>query len=80
MTAAPAFLECRVEASLDTGDRTLYLAEVVAGERPQSFAPLTQSQLIQQATPEQLQTLRKQLAEDAELDATAIQQWRAGPR
>ncbi len=77
LTAAPAFLECRVEASLDTGDRTLYLAEVVAGERPLAFSALTQNQLIERASPEQLQVLRTQLAEDADRDAAAIRQWRS---
>lgn len=80
LTAAPAYLECRVEASLDTGDRTLFLAEVVAGDRPKPFAPLTQSQLIGQATPEQLQCLRTQLAADAERDAAAIRNWRMEPK
>lgn len=76
VTAAPAYLECRVEASLDTGDRTLFLAEVVAGSRAQSFSAMTQSELIRQATPERLQVLGSQLAADGELDAAAILEWR----
>ena len=31
LTDAPAFLDCRVEARWDTGDRTVYLAEVADG-------------------------------------------------
>lgn len=77
LNAALGWLECRVETSLDTGDRTLYLAEVVAGDLRHAFSPLTQRQLIERATPEQLQMLRSQLAADAELDAAAIQRWRA---
>lgn len=77
LSAAQGWLECRVEHSLDTGDRTLYLAEVVAGDLTGSFAPLTQRQLISLATPDQLLTLRTQLAEDAAQDALAIHQWRA---
>ncbi len=77
LSAVPAFLECRVEASLDTGDRTLYVGEVVAGGRPQPFSPMTQRQLIERATPQQMQSLRTQLEEDAERDAAAIFQWRS---
>lgn len=77
LSQALGWLECRVEASLDTGDRTLYLAEVVAGDLRQAFAPLTQRQLIERATPDQLQVLRAQLAADGDLDAVAIQRWRA---
>src|SRR5688500_8646848 len=29
LTGAPAWLDCRVEARMDTGDRTVYLAEVL---------------------------------------------------
>lgn len=77
LSDALGWLECRVETSLDTGDRTLYLAEVVAGNLRQAFAPLTQRKLIESATPEQLQMLRQQLTADADLDAVAIQRWRA---
>ena len=31
LTDALGWLDCRVEARLDTGDRTVYLAEVVRG-------------------------------------------------
>ena len=80
LSDAQGWLECRVEHSFDTGDRTLYLAEVVAGDLGGSFAPLTQRQLIGLATPEQLQMLRSQLAADAAQDAQAIHQWRTDQR
>ena len=38
---ALAWLDCRVEARLNTGDRTLYLAEVVDGRRLRTDPPLT---------------------------------------
>ncbi len=76
LTDAKGWLECRVEASFDTGDRTIYLVEVVAGGFSDDFSPLTQSQLLGMATPSQMQILRTQLAADAELDATAIRKWR----
>lgn len=76
VSEAKGWLECRVEERFDTGDRTLYLVQVVEGELPEPFAPLTQRQLISAATPAQLQTLRSQLATDGQLDAHAIAAWR----
>ena len=73
---AKGWLECRVEKSFDIGDRTLYIGEVVAGDFSNDFSPLTQSQLLSLATPEQLQMLRAQLAADAQQDALAIREWR----
>ena len=79
LAAARGWLECRVEQSFDTGDRTLYLAEVVAGDLSESFSPLTQRQLLDLASREQLEILRAQLAADAEQDATAIRLSRLTP-
>ncbi len=73
---AKGWLECRVETSFDIGDRTLYIAEVVDGAFSSDFSPLTQSQLLGMATPEQMQILRSQLAADAQQDAIAIRGWR----
>ncbi|HYT91687.1 MAG TPA: flavin reductase family protein [Gemmataceae bacterium] len=77
LTTAPAFLECRVEARLDTGDRTVYLAEVVAGEllRPMPF--LTMKQLLRLAPAERLRQMKEELLRDAAVDAEAIRIWRA---
>jgi flavin reductase (DIM6/NTAB) family NADH-FMN oxidoreductase RutF len=73
---APAFLECSVEARWDVGDRTLYLAEVLAGEivRPGPF--LTMKRLLQLAPPERLAQLKDGLARDGVVDAAAIRAWR----
>lgn len=76
LTAASGWLECRVESRLDTGDRTLYLAEVVAGSLPHSVIPLTQSQFLGQASLEQLETLKASMSADAATDAEAIAAWR----
>ncbi|MDB5337774.1 MAG: hypothetical protein JWN70_3393 [Planctomycetaceae bacterium] len=77
LSDAKGWLDCRVEASFDTGDRTIYLVEVVAGDFSGDFSPLTQAQLLGLATPDQLQILRTQLAADAAQDAIAIRKWRA---
>lgn len=78
LSDAKGWLDCRVETSFDTGDRTIYLVEVVDGDFSGNFSPLTQAQLLGRATPDQLQILRSQLAADAEQDAIAIAKWRAG--
>src|SRR5262249_4807100 len=46
LTAAPAWLDCRVEARLDTGDRTIYLAEVLDGARTDPQPVLTVHRLL----------------------------------
>lgn len=76
LTQAPAWLECRVEATLDTGDRTLYLAEVIESELREARPPLTVRQLVQRTPPEKLAVLKEQMAHDAALDTLAIHSWR----
>jgi flavin reductase (DIM6/NTAB) family NADH-FMN oxidoreductase RutF len=72
-----AWMDCKVEASLDTGDRTVYLAEVVASKLEKPGKPLTMQRLLQLAPPERIQELRDGLKRDAAIDGAAIQQWRA---
>lgn len=76
LTQALAWLECRVEARLDSGDRTIYLAEVVAGKLLRGDPPLTNQRLLELASADKQQIMREQYDEDARLDALAIQQWR----
>jgi flavin reductase (DIM6/NTAB) family NADH-FMN oxidoreductase RutF len=73
---ALAWLECRVEATLDTGDRTLYLVDVTAGKRLKATAPLTMRRVLELASAEQLSELRAGLARDAAIDEQAIRVWR----
>jgi flavin reductase (DIM6/NTAB) family NADH-FMN oxidoreductase RutF len=74
---ALAWLDCRVETSLDIGDRTVYLAEVLAGRVEGAGVPLTMRRVIQLAAPERLRELREGLVRDAAIDAVAIETWRA---
>jgi flavin reductase (DIM6/NTAB) family NADH-FMN oxidoreductase RutF len=74
---AVAWLSCRVETSLDTGDRTLYLAQVLDARLEKATAPLTMRRLVQLAAPERLRELRAGLERDAVVDAAAIRAWRA---
>lgn len=76
LTDAVAFLECRIEARWDTGDRTLYLAEVVDGAAVRSGPTLTMRRVVGLAPPERLRQLKEGLERDAAVDAAAIRQWR----
>jgi flavin reductase (DIM6/NTAB) family NADH-FMN oxidoreductase RutF len=76
--AAPAWLEARVEAKLETGDRTLYLAEVLEGRWQCHAHPLTVQHMVQQAPPDKLQQLKGQMERDQAVDAAAIRAWRQG--
>jgi flavin reductase (DIM6/NTAB) family NADH-FMN oxidoreductase RutF len=85
---ALGWLDCRVEARLDTGDRRLYLAEIVEARllddwpkptvngRLSPQAALTMQGLLRLAPPEKLQELKAQLTRDIAIDASAIQNWR----
>ncbi len=72
---AAAWLDCRVEARLETGDRTLFLAEVVAAQCA-DVQPLTLQAYLRQAPEEVRRRLKQQLDEDARRDAQAIRAWR----
>jgi hypothetical protein len=67
------------EARLDTGDRTVYVAEVLDGALPRPGTPLTLKRMLELAPAEQKTALRKGLEEDAARDAFAIQEWRQQP-
>jgi flavin reductase (DIM6/NTAB) family NADH-FMN oxidoreductase RutF len=75
---ALGWLDCRVEARLETGDRTVYLAEVLDGRFDRGARPLTTQQLRQLAPADKLAVLKQQLAHDSRLDEAAIQAWRLG--
>ncbi len=74
---AIGWLDCRVEARMDTGDRTVYLAEVVQSGVTAFSRPLTFQRLSQLAPPAQLREMKRQLHHDSEIDAEAIRQWRS---
>jgi flavin reductase (DIM6/NTAB) family NADH-FMN oxidoreductase RutF len=76
-TEAPGRLECQVEARLDTGDRTLYLAQVLDGRMLRTGSILTVKRLIQLAPADKLKSLQEGLDRDAAIDAAAIVAWRA---
>jgi flavin reductase (DIM6/NTAB) family NADH-FMN oxidoreductase RutF len=72
-----AWLDCRVESQMDTGDRTVYLGKVCDGHVQSDFRPLRMQKLLALATPTERQTMREQLEADAAIDVEAIRHWRA---
>jgi flavin reductase (DIM6/NTAB) family NADH-FMN oxidoreductase RutF len=77
---AIGWLDCRVENRMDSGERTIYLAEVVESGIAHFAPPLTFRRLLELAPPARLAELKRQLHRDSERDAESIRQWRAGTR
>jgi len=73
---AIGWMDCRVEARQHTGDRTLYLAEVVESRVTHFGPPLTEKGLLQRAPSHCLAEMKRQRHLDSLSDAEAIQQWR----
>jgi flavin reductase (DIM6/NTAB) family NADH-FMN oxidoreductase RutF len=69
------WLDCRVEADLDIGDRTIFVAEVLGGEASTGSVLKTDS-LVAKLSPAQLAEMRRALEQDSELDSEAIVKWR----
>lgn len=76
LTGALGWLDCRVEARMDTGDRTVYLAEVLDARIERTAAPLTLKRMLELAPRERLQEMKLAMERDIELDRTAILDWR----
>jgi flavin reductase (DIM6/NTAB) family NADH-FMN oxidoreductase RutF len=77
LSGALGWLDCRVEACLNTGDRTVYLAAVVKAETIREGAPLTARRMSELAPPERLRELKEQMTRDIAIDEAAIRAWRA---
>ena len=73
---ALAWFDCRVEASLDSGDRTICLAAVVDGRLQRNDPPLTSRRFFAIAPPDKHKIMDEQYVHDSHLDALAIQEWR----
>jgi flavin reductase (DIM6/NTAB) family NADH-FMN oxidoreductase RutF len=76
LAGAPAWLDCRVEAQMDTGDRTFYLAEVLDAQMVQTATPLTLKRLLELASADKLRQMNLALERDIDLDRNAILEWR----
>jgi flavin reductase (DIM6/NTAB) family NADH-FMN oxidoreductase RutF len=76
LPSALGWLDCRVEARLDTGDRTIYLGDVICARLNSHDRPLTMKRLVRLASPAQLRELKELVARDSTVDAAAIHAWR----
>jgi flavin reductase (DIM6/NTAB) family NADH-FMN oxidoreductase RutF len=76
LKGVPAWLDCRVEASFDSGDCTLYLAAITRGRALRTYECLTTERLVKMAPAERLRELTQRQRRDARLDADAIRAWR----
>lgn len=72
------WMECRVETTLDTGDRTIYLAEVVDAGTGVDDKPLRLKRMLELLPENQQSEHRRMTANDIALDAAAIGAWRVG--
>jgi flavin reductase (DIM6/NTAB) family NADH-FMN oxidoreductase RutF len=73
-----AWLDCRIENRMETGDRTVYLAQVTGGGvLDDGTAPLTAGRLMDQAPADKRAELDRLYARDGHVDAAAIDAWRA---
>lgn len=70
------WLDCRVETKQHTGDRTIYLAEVLEGQVTHFGPPLTQRRLLELCPADKLADLKRQRHNDSVADAEAIRVWR----
>lgn len=76
LNGAQSWLDCRVEARMDTGDRTVYLAEVLEGGGHQTSKPLTFKRLLELAPADKRKELKASVEQDVEVDREAILAWR----
>jgi flavin reductase (DIM6/NTAB) family NADH-FMN oxidoreductase RutF len=72
---ALGWLDCRIEARLEAGDRTVYVAEVLDGDL-RTATPLTMKRMLELAPAEKKQALKNGLVQDSAVDAVAIRAWR----
>jgi flavin reductase (DIM6/NTAB) family NADH-FMN oxidoreductase RutF len=73
---AVAWLDCRAESRMDSGDRTIYLAGIVDGRLQRTEPPLTNRRFFDMAPPDKQKIMKEQYDHDARLDAVAIERWR----
>ncbi len=77
LEGAVGWLDCEVESRLPTGDRTVYLAQVVQSRATTKYGPpLTLRQYLDRAPLEVLAEMKRLVHHDSQVDAQAIRAWR----
>jgi len=74
---ALAWVDCAVEAELDIGDRTIYVAAILDGGVMRAGVPVTARRLHQLAPAHQRDRMEEQRRRDQALDTAAVLAWRA---
>jgi flavin reductase (DIM6/NTAB) family NADH-FMN oxidoreductase RutF len=70
------WLDCRVEARMDIGGRTIYVAEVIEGKVTNFSPPLTSRRLMELAPNSRLTEMQRQRHHDSFREAEALRLWR----
>jgi len=76
LNGAIGWLDCRVETRMDSGDRTVYLAEVLDARLESSATPLTFRRMLEIAPADKLRQMKAMMERDVELDRAEILDWR----
>ena len=76
VAGAIAWLDCRVESQMDTGDRTVYLAEVLDAHLERTATVLKFKRLLELAPADMLRQMKIAVERDIESDRAAILNWR----
>ncbi|MBL4885193.1 MAG: flavin reductase family protein, partial [Planctomycetaceae bacterium] len=76
LSDAVAAFDCKVESRFDSGDRTVYLLEVVEGHQLGTEPAMQFSDLWEHADLEQKNLMKNQLAAHGQIDQLAIEQFR----
>ena len=76
LDGAIGWLDCAVEARMETGDRTVYLGQVVGSEVTRYGPPLTLKRFLEEAPQETAAELKRLVHRDCDIDAAAIAAWR----
>jgi flavin reductase (DIM6/NTAB) family NADH-FMN oxidoreductase RutF len=76
LTGAVSWLDCRVESSMDIGDRTTYVAEVTGGAVLREVPILTVAGLLNAASETDRAEMKRLYQQDQDIDRAAILAWR----
>jgi flavin reductase (DIM6/NTAB) family NADH-FMN oxidoreductase RutF len=76
LTEAIGWIECRVETSMDTGDRSVYLGEILDGTLNHDAPALSVKHLYEHAPASLIETLNRLYVKDGMIDFRQIQNWR----
>ena len=71
-----AWLDCRVEDAMDTGDRSVYLAAITSGRSVVDRPLMSVATLLRDAPHDRRLALDQQYARDQAIDGAAINEWR----